>query len=191
VYVVVAFSMIAVIVLAGPSESQLYFPSLLLSVVYAFIVLRLRFIYATYATLLIAITYEISALWLAETPLPVLMKNNFYVLASCALGVLAGYNMEVYLRREFLQRRAVEQSVEQLNALQEVGQSVGSTLDLETVLTNIVRHAVDLSDASGGVIYEYDERAQTFARFLKPLRWLDCRESTSAGRCRRITFWAS
>ena len=46
--------------------------------------------------------------------------------------------------------------------LGEVGQAVSSTLDLQTVLSTIVGHAVQLSGTDGGVIYEYDETAQEF-----------------------------
>jgi GAF domain-containing protein len=53
-------------------------------------------------------------------------------------------------------------SVGELKALGEVGQAVSSTLDLQTVLSTIVGHAVQLSGTSGGVIYEYDEAAQGF-----------------------------
>ena len=44
----------------------------------------------------------------------------------------------------------------------EVGQAVSSTLDLETVLTRIASHAVQLTGAAGGVIYEYDEESEEF-----------------------------
>ena len=50
-------------------------------------------------------------------------------------------------------------SVGELKALGEVGQAVSSTLDLETVLDRIASHAVQLSGADGGAIYEYDEHA--------------------------------
>ncbi len=53
-------------------------------------------------------------------------------------------------------------SVGELKALGEVGQAVSSTLDLQTVLSTIVGHAVQLSGTAGGVIYEYDEAAQGF-----------------------------
>ena len=53
-------------------------------------------------------------------------------------------------------------SVGELKALGEVGQAVSSTLDLQTVLTAIVGHAVQLCGTSGGVIYEFDEAAQEF-----------------------------
>src|SRR5205814_4826989 len=53
-------------------------------------------------------------------------------------------------------------SVGELRALGEVGQAVSSTLDLETVLTRIVSHAVQLSGTDGGAIYEYDEPSEEF-----------------------------
>ena len=53
-------------------------------------------------------------------------------------------------------------SVGELKALGEVGQAVSSTLDLETVLTRIVSHAVQLSGTDGGAIYEYDEQSEEF-----------------------------
>ncbi len=58
--------------------------------------------------------------------------------------------------------RELARSVGELKALGEVGQAVSSTLDLQTVLSAIVGHAVQLSGTSGGVIYEYDEAAQEF-----------------------------
>ena len=53
-------------------------------------------------------------------------------------------------------------SVDELKALGEVGQVVSSTLDLETVLTRIVSHAVQLSGTDGGAIYEYEEQSEEF-----------------------------
>jgi GAF domain-containing protein len=53
-------------------------------------------------------------------------------------------------------------TVGELRALGEVDQAVSSTLDLQTVLSTIVGHAVQLSGTSGGVIYEYDEAVEGF-----------------------------
>jgi len=56
----------------------------------------------------------------------------------------------------------LQSRVGQLEALGEIGQAVSSSLDLDRVLDTIVAHAVQLSDTSGGAIYEYDETSQTF-----------------------------
>jgi signal transduction histidine kinase len=58
--------------------------------------------------------------------------------------------------------KELAQSVEELKALGEIGQAVNSTLDLKTVLSSIVRHAVQLSRADAGTIYEFDEAEQIF-----------------------------
>jgi signal transduction histidine kinase len=58
--------------------------------------------------------------------------------------------------------RDLARSVEELQALGEVGRAVSSTLDLETVLATIVSQASQLSGTDGGAIYEYDEVSEEF-----------------------------
>ena len=58
--------------------------------------------------------------------------------------------------------RDLARSVDELQALGEVGRAVSSTLDVQTVLTTIVSRAVALSGTAGGTIYEYDETSQVF-----------------------------
>ena len=53
-------------------------------------------------------------------------------------------------------------SVGELRALSEIGQAIGSTLDLQTVLTTIVARATALAGADAGVIYEYDPHREVF-----------------------------
>jgi signal transduction histidine kinase len=78
-----------------------------------------------------------------------------------AQAVIAIENVRLFTE---LQARtaALTRSVDQLTALGEVGRAVGSTLDLETVLTTIVSRAVQLSGLDGGVVFEYDEAAEEF-----------------------------
>ncbi|MEJ2221494.1 MAG: GAF domain-containing protein, partial [Desulfobacterales bacterium] len=58
--------------------------------------------------------------------------------------------------------RKLARSVEELKALGEVSQAVSSILDLEMVLTNIIRIAVQLSKTDTGTIYEFDEAESVF-----------------------------
>jgi signal transduction histidine kinase len=53
-------------------------------------------------------------------------------------------------------------SVEELQALGEIGQTVSATLDLNTVLETIVTNAVELSGTDAGAIYDYDEAGDVF-----------------------------
>jgi len=57
---------------------------------------------------------------------------------------------------------ALARSVEELEALGEIGQAVGSSLHPAEVLETIVSHAVELSGADVGSIYEFDADAEEF-----------------------------
>ena len=61
-----------------------------------------------------------------------------------------------------IRTQELERLVDELEALGEVSRTVNSTLDLATVLTRIVQHAVKLSKADAGTIYEFDETEQVF-----------------------------
>jgi GAF domain-containing protein len=69
-------------------------------------------------------------------------------------AVIAIENVRLFKELE-ARTSELARSVGELKALGEVGQAVSSTLDLETVLTRIVSHAVQLSGTDGGAIYEY------------------------------------
>ena len=59
-------------------------------------------------------------------------------------------------------RAELTRRVEQLEALSEVGQAVGSSLDVDEVLSMIVTAAVELSGTDGGSLMEYDEDSRLF-----------------------------
>jgi GAF domain-containing protein len=85
------------------------------------------------------------------------------VTTFAAQAVIAVENVRLFTE---LQTRTAElaRSVEELQALGEVGRAVSSTLDLETVLSTIVARAVELSRLDGGVVFEYDEHTQAFVQ---------------------------
>jgi signal transduction histidine kinase/CheY-like chemotaxis protein len=58
--------------------------------------------------------------------------------------------------------RELRGALDELRALSEVGQAVSSSLDLQAVLTSIASHAVQLSSADAGAIYEFDESRGEF-----------------------------
>jgi signal transduction histidine kinase len=59
--------------------------------------------------------------------------------------------------------RELARIVHELEALGEVSRAVNSSLDLQTVLTTIVRYGIELSGADGGAIFEFDEARQEFS----------------------------
>jgi signal transduction histidine kinase/ActR/RegA family two-component response regulator len=88
--------------------------------------------------------------------------------------------------------KELKRKVAQLEALREVGEAVGSSLDLDEVLDRIVSNAVRLTGTDGGSIMEYDESDDSFhvraafgssSDLLERLRAITIdRESTLVGR---------
>ena len=76
-------------------------------------------------------------------------------------AVIAIENVRLFTELE-ARTDQLTRSVGELQALGEVSQAVGSTLDLNAVLETIVDRAVRLSGSDQGVIYEFDDASQTF-----------------------------
>jgi signal transduction histidine kinase/CheY-like chemotaxis protein len=80
--------------------------------------------------------------------------------------IVAYNNMVEKLGRDeaALKRRTDEltRSVAELRALGDVAQAINSTLELDQVLSAIVTHAVKISGADAGTIYEYNAKAGVF-----------------------------
>jgi signal transduction histidine kinase len=86
-----------------------------------------------------------------------------------------------------LQTRTQEltRSVDQLTALGEVGRALGSTLNLEIVLTTIVSRAVQLSGLDDGVVFEYDEATEEFVQRVATESAAPLAEARRATRIRK------
>ena len=76
-------------------------------------------------------------------------------------AVIAIENVRLFKELE-ARTSELARSVGELKALGEVGQAVSSTSTSKPCLTRIASHAVQLSGADGGAIYEYDETTQEF-----------------------------
>ncbi len=99
---------IAMIVLAPQSGSNTYYAGLILVFIFGYTFFKLDFIYATATGILIVIAYEVAAIWVTETPVPILINNNFFFLTGNLFGMFACYSIELYSRKEFLQAQLLE-----------------------------------------------------------------------------------
>ena len=109
---------IRMIVIAPYPANYSYYAGLLLAFMYGYTFTKMRFIWATVTGWLIVVAYEFSAIWLTETPVPVLINNNFFFLTGNIFGMFAGYSIEYYLRHNFIQACQLEnekQKVTEIN----------------------------------------------------------------------------
>ncbi len=106
---------IAMILIAPSPGNYLYYAGLILVFIYGYTFFKLRFIWATLAGLMIVIAYEIAAIWLSQTPIPVLVNNNFFFLSGNIFGMFACYSIELYSRKDFIQARLLEAEREKVD----------------------------------------------------------------------------
>ena len=88
-------------------------------------------------------------------------RTTGLVTTFAAQGAIAIQNAQLF---QALQRRErqLAASVEELGALGEISHAVSSSLDPDEVLATIVTHAVQLTGADGGSIFEFDGAEQRF-----------------------------
>ena len=99
---------IAMIMIAPHHKGYSYYTGLLLVFIYGYSFVKLRFWWATAAGWSIVIAYEIAAIWLSPTPLPILINNNFFFLSANVMCMFVCYSAEYYLRQNYKQARSLE-----------------------------------------------------------------------------------
>lgn len=101
--------------IAQPTELGFsgYYVGLILVIMWAYTFIRLRFWYALASSLIIVIGYEVAAIafqGLLASPMGWLtfVNNNFFLVTANVVGGAAAYYLELYIRRDFAQRQAIE-----------------------------------------------------------------------------------
>jgi len=108
VIVLAGLGIVVMILIAPYPGNYSYYAGLILVFMYGYTFFKLRFIWATLAGWMIVAAYELGAVWLSKTPLPVLVNNNFFFLGGNLLGMFACYSIELYSRKEFIHSRLLE-----------------------------------------------------------------------------------
>lgn len=106
------FGIIIMIIYAAKVGNYSYYAGLILIFIFGYTFIRARFIYALIAGWSIVISYEISAFWLSNTPVPILINNNYFFISSNIIGMFISYFLELSARKEFYMRILLEQEKE-------------------------------------------------------------------------------
>ncbi|MCH7498235.1 MAG: hypothetical protein IH971_10340, partial [Candidatus Marinimicrobia bacterium] len=90
------------------SGSAIYYVGLILVIIFGYTIFKIRFVWATLAGWTIVVAYEITALWLSDTPLSAVITNNFFFLAGNMIGMFANYSIESMTRKNYIQTYLLE-----------------------------------------------------------------------------------
>lgn len=104
---------VAMISLAKGAGSYAYYAGLILIVLAAPTLFRLRFWWALSSNLLIVVAYQVVAIELG-TPTVILVNNDFFLFSAGFMAILSNYDLEMSFRRAFLQRHDLAERTEQL-----------------------------------------------------------------------------
>jgi len=108
VSIVVFFASLGIIYMIFISESiggSNYYAGLILASVFAHVLLRLRFIYATLLTWFFISLYVMWTHVHGVTPSHILMNNAYFLVSANIMGMFASYWLEYYMRAVYWQNR--------------------------------------------------------------------------------------
>lgn len=92
---------IVMILLAPPPASFSYYAGLILTFMMLYTVVKLRFVWASCTCWFLVFLYEFAAIYLVETPVPILINNNFFFIGANLIGMFSCYAIEYSARRDF------------------------------------------------------------------------------------------
>ncbi len=99
---------IVMIVIAPPPVNYSYYAGLMLIFFFGYTFIRARIVWATAAGWLVVFCYEIGATVISDTPLPILINNNFFFISANVIGTFSCYYIEYAARRDFFMARLLE-----------------------------------------------------------------------------------
>jgi signal transduction histidine kinase/ActR/RegA family two-component response regulator len=133
------FGIIIMIMYASQRGVYSYYAGLILIFIFGYTFIKARFIYASLAGWSIVICYEITAIWVSNTPVIELINNNYFFISANIIGMFICYFLELSARKEFYMRLQLEQEKENVkianNALEK--RVLERTVQLSTANTDL------------------------------------------------------
>ncbi|MBV5314575.1 MAG: response regulator [Prolixibacteraceae bacterium] len=82
-------------------ENYTYYAGMMLIFSAGYFFIKLRFFLASIAGWATLLIYNIGAIYYAQTPIILIINNNFFFVSANIIGMFAAYNIEYYARRNF------------------------------------------------------------------------------------------
>jgi HD-GYP domain-containing protein (c-di-GMP phosphodiesterase class II) len=117
VYILVGAGIVCMIVIAPAQVSYFYYAGLILVFMWGYTLIRLFFVWASFAGWVQVILYDIAAIWINPAPIAVFINSNFFFIGANALGMMACYAIEFYSRRDFFMKQQLEIERENINKI--------------------------------------------------------------------------
>jgi len=116
VVILAGLGIIYMIYLANGFGGHSYYAGLILAVMYAHGLMRLRFMYASITTWSIIIAYFFVFISIVDTSSDILLNNAFFLVAANIMGMFTSYWIEFYMRNSFWQSKQLEKTTTELKS---------------------------------------------------------------------------
>ena len=146
---------------ANQAGNYTYYAGLFLIFIIGYTFIKARFIYATVVGWSIVATYEVAAIWITDTPVEILINNNFFFISANVIGMFISYFLEQSVRRDFYMRILLQKEQEKVqsanNALEKrvqerTRQIAQANKDLKKEIEIRKRHEKDKTKLEGQLI---------------------------------------
>ncbi len=91
-----------------------YYGGLMLVFFAGYFFIKLRFFYATIAGWTTLLIYNAGAFFFSDTPMELIINNNFFYISANIIGMFAAYNIEYFTRRDFYLKKQLDAKNEQI-----------------------------------------------------------------------------
>ena len=117
VIVLAGGGIIAMILVAPPPINHFYYAGVILVFMFGYTYLRAGFVWASLGGWVLVVLYEIVAMVLTATPMPVLVSNNFFFVSANIIGMIACHGIEYDARRHFFMSHLLAAEKEKVNRI--------------------------------------------------------------------------
>jgi diguanylate cyclase (GGDEF)-like protein/PAS domain S-box-containing protein len=118
-YTLAGMGIISMIIVAPPPVSYSYYAGLMLVFTWGYTLIRLFFVWASFAGWLQVVLYEIASVWINPIPFDIFVGNNFFFISANIVGMMACYAIEFYARRDFFMNKQLQVERENVNRINE------------------------------------------------------------------------
>lgn len=162
-----------------------YYPGMILILIYCYLLIRLRYIYASLTGWMIVGLFGLSLFLIPGVDSRITVINLFFLISANILGMFGGYALEFFTRKDFyhryllnLEREKVtqanqelenrvqekthdlEENIKNLEALQNIDKAISSSMELSVSLRIFLQQVVDRLAVDAAAVFLYDAELQ-------------------------------
>jgi len=128
-----------------------YYAILMVTFVFVYTLIGIRFISATLTGMIILLCYEVTAILILNSPMTVVVRNNFIFISTNIIGIFAAYSIEFYSRRDFFITKIFEYNQQEMFKLNEeledrIREQTAELIKTNKGLIKEIKSRVDIED---------------------------------------------